>query len=104
TQMWSRIAARVTDLIFKIQATSDDEGGDAAGRPAPAGRTPMQLQHADSTGAGFSGAVADQQAAMRSQNVDAKVETIRRETPKVGRNAPCPCGSGKKFKNCHGKK
>ena len=26
-----------------------------------------------------------------------------RETPKVGRNDPCPCGSGKKFKQCHGK-
>ena len=31
-----------------------------------------------------------------------KVETIKRETPKVGRNDPCPCGSGKKYKNCHG--
>lgn len=29
--------------------------------------------------------------------------TVRRETPKIGRNDPCPCGSGKKFKNCHGK-
>jgi preprotein translocase subunit SecA len=28
--------------------------------------------------------------------------TVRREAPKVGRNDPCPCGSGKKFKNCHG--
>ena len=28
--------------------------------------------------------------------------TIRRDTPKVGRNEPCPCGSGKKYKNCHG--
>ena len=28
--------------------------------------------------------------------------TIRRDTPKVGRNDPCPCGGGKKFKNCHG--
>ena len=28
--------------------------------------------------------------------------TIRREAPKVGRNDPCPCGSGKKSKNCHG--
>ena len=27
---------------------------------------------------------------------------IRRETPKVGRNDPCPCGSGKKYKHCHG--
>jgi uncharacterized protein len=32
-----------------------------------------------------------------------KVETVKREEPKVGRNDPCPCGSGKKFKQCHGK-
>jgi preprotein translocase subunit SecA len=28
---------------------------------------------------------------------------VRRDTPKVGRNEPCPCGSGKKFKNCCGR-
>ena len=27
---------------------------------------------------------------------------VTRDTPKVGRNQPCPCGSGKKYKNCHG--
>jgi len=32
-----------------------------------------------------------------------KVETVRNEGPKVGRNEPCPCGSGKKFKQCHGR-
>ena len=32
-----------------------------------------------------------------------KVETFRREAPKVGRNDPCPCGSGKKYKKCCGK-
>jgi len=31
-----------------------------------------------------------------------KVEQVRRDAPKVGRNDPCPCGSGKKFKQCHG--
>ncbi len=31
-----------------------------------------------------------------------RVETIRRDQPKVGRNDPCPCGSGKKYKACHG--
>ena len=31
------------------------------------------------------------------------VDTIRRDQPKVGRNDPCPCGSGRKFKACHGK-
>jgi len=31
-----------------------------------------------------------------------KVKTIVRDQPKVGRNEPCPCGSGKKYKKCHG--
>jgi SEC-C motif-containing protein len=31
-----------------------------------------------------------------------KGQTVRREEPKVGRNDPCPCGSGKKFKKCCG--
>jgi preprotein translocase subunit SecA len=31
-----------------------------------------------------------------------KVETVRREGKKVGRNDPCPCGSGRKYKKCHG--
>ncbi|HET7747400.1 MAG TPA: SEC-C metal-binding domain-containing protein, partial [Vicinamibacteria bacterium] len=30
------------------------------------------------------------------------VHTVRREGPKVGRNDPCPCGSGRKYKKCHG--
>ncbi len=33
-----------------------------------------------------------------------KVQTIRRSEEKVGRNDPCPCGSGKKYKHCHGRK
>ena len=36
------------------------------------------------------------------QEIQLPKVTIRREMPKVGRNDPCPCGSGKKFKNCHG--
>jgi len=31
-----------------------------------------------------------------------KVDAVRRSSPKVGRNEPCPCGSGRKFKQCHG--
>ncbi|HXV76079.1 MAG TPA: SEC-C metal-binding domain-containing protein [Candidatus Polarisedimenticolaceae bacterium] len=30
------------------------------------------------------------------------VQTVKRTAAKVGRNDPCPCGSGKKFKKCHG--
>ena len=100
TQMWSRIAGRVTDIVFKVRTFGAEEGE----APAAGGRRPvaMTFRHADSTGAGFT-ASADQQAAMKAQNVEAKVETIRREQPRVGRNDPCPCGSGKKYKQCHGK-
>jgi preprotein translocase subunit SecA len=41
-------------------------------------------------------------APVAEQEIQLPKVTIRRETPKVGRNDPCPCGSGKKFKNCHG--
>jgi uncharacterized protein len=44
--------------------------------------------------------VADLQDLTREQRY--KVETVVRATPKVGRNDPCPCGSGRKFKQCHG--
>jgi SEC-C motif-containing protein len=30
-------------------------------------------------------------------------DPVRRDAPKIGRNDPCPCGSGKKYKHCHGK-
>jgi preprotein translocase subunit SecA len=62
------------------------------------------MHHDSSTGAGFAQAAADEAAAMRAQGEAAKPKTIRREKPKVGRNDPCPCGSGKKYKHCHGKK
>ena len=38
----------------------------------------------------------------RAGGDDAAVKTVRRDEPKVGRNDPCPCGSGKKYKKCHG--
>jgi len=103
-QMWGRIAERVTDVIFKVRATaSGGPGEQGAGEPATA-TAPMSFSHGDATGAGFAGASADQAAAMRAQGVDAKAETIRRDEPKVGRNDPCPCGSGKKYKQCHGRR
>jgi preprotein translocase subunit SecA len=38
-----------------------------------------------------------------SEGEVAPPQTYTREQPKVGRNEPCPCGSGKKYKQCHGK-
>ena len=46
---------------------------------------------------------ARHRAAMSAGRENQKVETVRRTEKKVGRNDPCPCGSGKKYKHCHGK-
>jgi preprotein translocase subunit SecA len=43
-----------------------------------------------------------QNSAMKSGRQGQNV-TVVRTMPKVGRNDPCPCGSGKKYKNCHGR-
>jgi preprotein translocase subunit SecA len=103
----------------------DAPGGEAGGasiaaprRPAPARPAPRRTQPlilnnpGDPVGA-FAGAsrapVAQQTQASpfapkpaRTGGGDAPVKTMRRDEPKVGRNDPCPCGSGKKYKKCHG--
>jgi preprotein translocase subunit SecA len=114
-ELLSNIRERVTDLVFKVQVSvRPDLDDDALGGGVPA-RTPdgsgaagayagMTAQHADATNVGFSSAAQDHDAAMRKQGDAGKAQTIRRATPKVGRNDPCPCGSGKKYKHCHGKR
>ncbi len=97
-QMWKSIRERVTDMIFKVSAAG---GGESRQEPGRGGPPQLQARHDSALGAGFAG--ADQEAAMRAQGEGAKPATIRRSQPKVGRNAPCPCGSGKKYKQCCGK-
>ena len=59
----------------------------------------MQFQHADSGGFGADEEAAEALAlAAKGQGVLAPM----RAGQKIGRNDPCPCGSGKKFKQCHG--
>jgi len=50
--------------------------------------------------------LAQEMAAQKLAAADgtARIETIRRDVPKVGRNDPCPCGSGRKYKKCCGAK
>ncbi len=108
-EMLENIRERVTDLIFKVRIAGYGDGGFGdAGTPATSGGTGpggafsgATAMKADATNVGFSS--AEQEAAMRKQGEGGAAKTIRRETPKVGRNDPCPCGSGKKYKQCHGK-
>jgi preprotein translocase subunit SecA len=50
----------------------------------------------------FTGAAGRRLQPARVGGDDAAVKTVRRDEPKVGRNDPCPCGSGRKYKKCHG--
>ncbi|MDE6290124.1 MAG: SEC-C domain-containing protein [Muribaculaceae bacterium] len=68
---------------------------------APAGANPYA--NYSTTHETYEGENAQRQAA---QNVNRQPQQQRQPVkaqPKVGRNDPCPCGSGKKYKNCHGK-
>jgi preprotein translocase subunit SecA len=92
TEMLGSIEERVTDIIFKVRL----EGG-ARARSI---WNVSQTQHAQV--GQFAVSEAQRAAAQAPQGEAAKPQTIRVETPKVGRNDPCPCGSGKKYKKCHG--
>ncbi|MEJ2537896.1 MAG: SEC-C metal-binding domain-containing protein [Calditrichia bacterium] len=70
----------------------------------------MMLVHSDATNMGYQAgdAPAEGQREMSEiqkagQQRSQKVQPIKRDLPKVGRNDPCPCGSGLKYKKCHGK-
>ncbi|MDR3144740.1 MAG: preprotein translocase subunit SecA [Treponema sp.] len=51
----------------------------------------------------FGGMAAGQRPAGAQGRPQGEVVTVVRANPKVGRNDPCPCGSGKKYKHCHGR-
>ncbi|MCK5126858.1 MAG: preprotein translocase subunit SecA [candidate division Zixibacteria bacterium] len=68
----------------------------------------MTASHADTTGMGIATAKQSQDGQSdKSPMADASqrgtAKPIKRDEPKVGRNDPCPCGSGKKYKKCHGR-
>ena len=63
----------------------------------------VKMEFVDDAAAQAQGVEAPLDGPINSPGELPKQETIRRTTPKVGRNDLCPCGSGKKYKNCHGR-
>ena len=64
----------------------------------------IQPQHASTMGVEDESSYAgDGDVALAEAATKKKAQPMVRHTQKVGRNDPCPCGSGKKFKHCHGK-
>ena len=111
-QMWAGVGDKVTDLIFRMEQF-DPDFLNYLGSRWQLDRS--QAIHADpnangsavAVGAGVSGGDvrAQQDAAIAaSQKGEKKPEPVRNVGKKVGRNDPCPCGSGRKFKVCCMKK
>ena len=90
------IRLSIARRILGIRAEGMQERWDTAG-------VPSQAQHRDVAllggGAPRTGAHAAGRTAPRAGT---RAVQVRRSVPKVGRNEPCPCGSGKKYKHCHG--
>jgi preprotein translocase subunit SecA len=104
--MMASTSSSVCSKVFKVQVKRENEieriEREDAEKHAAQQRA-MQMRHgSESPGAG-----GDDEAAPAAPRVSARpqpriVQPVRREGPKVGRNDPCPCGSGQKFKKCHG--
>jgi preprotein translocase subunit SecA len=104
-ELMDLIANDALDMVFKLYPERMEELPAQRAR-RPVRREEMTLTHDSALGAGFAGNKEPVSAAsgpQRTQEPRAgqKVQQIR-VAPKIGRNDPCPCGSGKKYKNCHG--
>ncbi|MDR0336474.1 MAG: SEC-C domain-containing protein [Planctomycetaceae bacterium] len=94
-EMWNTVYSRVTDLIFRMEQLDLDF--------ASSTWQETEEQHAEvQPNATLSDFEKEQtQTADNIMTSDKKIEPIRNRSPQIGRNDPCPCGSGKKYKNCH---
>jgi preprotein translocase subunit SecA len=103
-EMWKGVSDKVTDLVFRVEQFNPDflislgarwqlDRAQSIHESAPAAEA-VAASSADG------GIRAQQEAAIAASKGERKAEPVRHTARKVGRNDPCPCGSGKKFKAC----
>jgi len=118
-EMEMSIRDKVTDLIFKARLTAQPQqqpGQAPQQRQGQQGQQPAPPQPAQSAVAAAA-AMASAGTAQQRSDLEAAQQASRggatatrrkpqpaKAAPTVGRNEPCPCGSGKKYKHCHGKR
>ncbi|HPZ82881.1 MAG TPA: SEC-C metal-binding domain-containing protein, partial [Thermogutta sp.] len=93
--MWESVGRRVTDLVFRMEQMDERFVGSmwketAAERPEA---SPAVTATVATLG-------SQQQEAIENSQAGSKAKPIRKSGPEIGRNDPCPCGSGKKYKHC----
>jgi len=116
--MKDRVDEEIVRYLWWLRPIIDDDGPMVPARRRPAPRRPPLILNdpaleSQSVLAGARAAMPQAapsgpfgpsraQRPARVGGDDATQKTVRRDEPKVGRNDPCPCGSGKKYKKCHG--
>jgi preprotein translocase subunit SecA len=107
--MKDRIDDEIVRYLWRLRPVLS-ESGEAAppiAAPPPRKAPPMTFSGGSSTTAPAAsslprGAAPGPPIPARTGGDDADIKTVRRDEPKIGRNDPCHCGSGKKYKKCHG--
>ncbi|MBK0011416.1 MULTISPECIES: preprotein translocase subunit SecA [unclassified Stenotrophomonas] len=99
SDMLENVKREVVTLLARVRIRSDEEvqALEAAERQQVEARlSQSQFQHQDAGSYSADEEAAQVEAAQQGMN------PLQRDEPKIGRNDPCPCGSGKKYKHCHG--
>ena len=94
-RMWDKIATQVTGTIFRIAVEIPEPKADRWQITSQVHESPVDEIPDDHP-------ALDQQGGNRPAQSGPSVDPIRNQGHRVGRNDPCPCGSGKKYKKCHG--
>jgi preprotein translocase subunit SecA len=103
--MLGRIKHEIVQMIARVRIRSEEEVQAMEQQQraqAEAQAAAMQFQHAEAAGFAAGEAAANPDSDVATQ-MPAMQMPMHRDEPKVGRNDPCPCGSGRKYKQCHGK-
>jgi preprotein translocase subunit SecA len=96
-QMLDLIKNEVVRIVMTVRIQSRDEITAAEEELSHSHVANVHYQHAD-----FNGEAAPEEL-LAPTAVSEAPRPLDGDVPKVGRNDPCPCGSGKKYKQCHGK-
>jgi len=106
SEMLEHVKRQVISLLARVRIRSEEEVAEMEAQEraqAEAQLRQAQFQHATAQGYDTEDEVAAIERERMAQVMGtAHAGTVVREAPKVGRNDPCPCGSGKKYKHCHG--
>jgi preprotein translocase subunit SecA len=103
--MKDRIDQETVKYLWRLRPVAKRGAATAAAQPMLRQATPLSYNEPRATPAlaGVGAAVGrGGPSPARTGGDDAAVRTVRRDSAKIGRNDPCPCGSGKKYKKCHG--